>query len=57
MDQQQVKLFNNIVDIICTKTNITLIYVTHYPDEMPKVIDHYIYLKKGEVADAKNLST
>ncbi|NCD68953.1 ATP-binding cassette domain-containing protein [Mucilaginibacter agri] len=56
MDDQQQQLFKHLVDTICSKSNITLIYVTHYQHEIPNAVDHYIHLKKGEVAQVESIS-
>ncbi len=49
MDEQQVDLFKQIIDFICEKSNLTLIYVTHYRYEIPDAVDRYLRLDKGEV--------
>lgn len=56
MDEQQLQRFKQIVDVICNKSNVTLIYVTHYQHEIPDTVDRYLYLEKGEVASVVVLS-
>jgi molybdate transport system ATP-binding protein len=51
MDDQQQQMFKHLVDTICSKSNITLIYVTHYTHEIPNAVDRALKLNKGEVVD------
>ena len=36
-----------VIEKFCNRPGKTLIYVTHYPDEMPSCIDHQFNLKKN----------
>ncbi len=39
------KLFmKDIIDAICRQTNLTLIYVSHYSEEVPKAVENYFML-------------
>ena len=49
MDNEQLQMFRQIIDTICLSSNLTLIYVTHYPEEIPTVVTQYIHLNMGEV--------
>lgn len=49
LDKQQRKHFNGIIDVIAKETGVTLIYVTHYADELPSCINKVLTLKSGEV--------
>jgi molybdate transport system ATP-binding protein len=44
LDEQQVKDFVSLVDDLCAQTNKTLIYVSHYENEIPKCIDNCLNL-------------
>ena len=44
LDDQQVEDFKNIVDKLCEDPNRTLIYVTHYENELPQCINNSILL-------------
>lgn len=48
MDRYQTKHFTHLLDLICKELNTTLIYVTHYNNELPGCIKRTIELKKGE---------
>lgn len=52
LDKQQRQRFNELIDVIMATTQVTLIYVTHYANELPACIDKVLALKKGEVVDA-----
>jgi molybdate transport system ATP-binding protein len=47
LDEQQKEHFLQIIEAICTE-NRTLIYVSHYANEVPPCIEKVIELKAGE---------
>lgn len=49
MDDHQQLHFKNLVDTICSLSNVTLIYVTHYQHEIPNSVDRVLRLDKGKV--------
>ncbi|SFF58855.1 ATP-binding cassette domain-containing protein [Thermoflexibacter ruber] len=49
LDVEYINLSLNLLDTYLTSTD-TLIYVTHYQEEIPKCIDNFLYLKDGEIA-------
>ena len=49
MDAHQVQHFKTLVDTICSLSNVTLIYVTHYQHEIPDSVDKVLRLEKGRV--------
>lgn len=49
MDTHQVQHFKTLVDTICSLSNVTLIYVTHYQHEIPDSINKVLKLEKGRV--------
>lgn len=48
LDEEQKNTFVNLIDNICEQFNKTLIYVSHYDDEIPACIDKVLELKNGE---------
>lgn len=48
LDEEQTKQFVQLVDVLCTGLNKTLIYVSHYEHEIPACITNIIELKKGQ---------
>ena len=48
LDEEQKKSFVNLINNICEQFNKTLIYVSHYDDEVPACIEKVIELKGGE---------
>ena len=46
LDDYNRRMVKDIVDEYCTNPAITLIYVTHYQEEMPRCIDHSLFLKR-----------
>jgi len=51
MDSHQQQHFKNLVDTICSLSNVTLIYVTHYQHEIPDSVDRVLRLDKGKVVE------
>lgn len=42
------RLVKDVIETFCQRRNKTLIMVTHYQEELPRNIDHNIFLKKQE---------
>jgi molybdate transport system ATP-binding protein len=49
LDEEQQQRFRNIVDEICERTKASLIYVSHYEQEMPTCINRRLHLVNGRV--------
>ncbi|MFA5327493.1 MAG: ATP-binding cassette domain-containing protein [Prolixibacteraceae bacterium] len=49
LDPHQTKLFTRMLDSLCLHLGTTLIYVTHYADEIPKSIEYLLELETGRV--------
>lgn len=48
LDDEQKESFVALVNDICEQSNKTLIYVSHYDDELPACIEKVLELKRGE---------
>ena len=48
LDSQQTAGFKNMVDLICGSTSTTMIYVSHYSQDIPSCITHHLQLKGGK---------
>lgn len=51
MDAHQQLHFKNIVNTICDMSNVTLIYVTHYQQEIPDSVTKVLRLERGKVVN------
>jgi len=49
LDAHQQHHFKTLVDTICSLSNVTLIYVTHYQHEIPDSVTKVLRLEKGIV--------
>ncbi|MCR6641037.1 MAG: ATP-binding cassette domain-containing protein [Sporocytophaga sp.] len=49
LDKSQVKQFVSVVNEICTTFNKTLIYVSHYNEDIPSCVKNYLVLEDGKV--------
>ncbi|ALJ00063.1 ATP-binding cassette domain-containing protein [Rufibacter tibetensis] len=49
MDAQQQERFEQVVDAICANSTTTLMYVTHYPEEIPSCVTKVLKLENGVV--------
>jgi molybdate transport system ATP-binding protein len=47
LDVEQQEQFKNLIDTICGMSKLTLIYVSHYQEEMPVSITHSLKLEEG----------
>jgi len=48
LDETQAAFFTHVIELVCRHTNQTLIYVSHYTDELPHCITHYLRLEGGK---------
>ncbi len=48
LDEQQQNHFKHLLELICSNSNTTLIYVTHYQQEIPNVVDKVLRLEEGK---------
>lgn len=46
LDEQQQNHLKSLLELICNNSNTTLIYVTHYQQEIPNVVDKVLRLEK-----------
>jgi len=46
LDNYNRRLVKDIIEAFCQRPGKTLIFVTHYQEELPSVIDHAIFLKR-----------
>lgn len=47
LDDDQIAFFKGIVNDICFETGKTLIYVSHYPHEIPSCVNRFFKLEEG----------
>ena len=47
LDEQQVSEFVGLIDEVCERLNKTLIYVSHYENEIPGCVDKVMLLENG----------
>ncbi|HBF38083.1 MAG TPA: hypothetical protein DDW50_12255 [Firmicutes bacterium] len=51
LDESHRKYMNDLLDQLCRQSNLAMIYVTHYLNELPQEITHILRLKKGQVVE------
>jgi molybdate transport system ATP-binding protein len=49
LDRYQTEHFKKIIDSICENSKTSLIYVSHYEEDIPTCIDHRLELEKGKI--------
>ena len=49
LDEDQLSFFNVLIEQLCTDTSKTIIYVSHYKEEIPSCINKRIELDGGEI--------
>ena len=47
MDDEQQLFFKHLIDMICSNSNVSLVYVSHYAEELPDSITNSIRLEDG----------
>jgi molybdate transport system ATP-binding protein len=50
VDEVHRHAFLSLIDQLCAGTSLTLLYVSHYADELPQAITHRLVLEKGNVS-------
>ncbi|WP_206077572.1 ATP-binding cassette domain-containing protein [Pontibacter sp. SGAir0037] len=55
LDPKQQKRFKQLLEAICTHSDTTIIYVTHYQEDIPACINHVLHLEAGKVNPAYQL--
>lgn len=54
LDEVQAVFFKNIVEQVCSVSNKTLIYVSHFSEEIPSCVHHFIELDNGSVTTVRS---
>ena len=49
LDDQQTAYFRELISLLCEAFGTTLIYVSHYRQELPACIDRFLQLEKGKI--------
>lgn len=49
LDAHQIRRFTAMLDVICRHLNTTIIYVTHYQEEIPQSVTQLLQLENGQV--------
>jgi molybdate transport system ATP-binding protein len=53
LDGEQTERFRVLITTICETFNTTLIYVSHYRQELPGCIDHFLQLDRGAIVNGQ----
>jgi molybdate transport system ATP-binding protein len=56
LDEQYKRRIKNLLEITGSYPHQTMIYVTHYPDEIPDCVDKVLRLREGRVDSEEVLS-
>ncbi len=51
LDRQQIEFFKAMIDFVCTNFGTTLVYVSHYVEDIPSCVRHFIRLEEGSVLE------
>jgi molybdate transport system ATP-binding protein len=49
LDEEQTLDFKNLINRICRTFGTTLVYVSHYPAQIPQCVDRFIRLENGKI--------
>ena len=54
LDAERKNEFLELINEVCTKGNKTMVFVSHYENDRPSCISHFIKLENGRVVEIKN---
>ncbi|HXB45321.1 MAG TPA: ATP-binding cassette domain-containing protein, partial [Puia sp.] len=54
LDEGQTLYFRDFINQVCVAFNTTLVYVSHYPHQIPQCVNHFLELKDGAEQKIKN---
>ncbi len=49
LDEEQTLYFKNLINQICEAFNTTLVYVSHYQNQIPDCVDRFLILENGRI--------
>jgi len=49
LDPIQISKLKKLISHICEQTGVTLIYISHYREDIPDLVNHFLELKKGKI--------
>ncbi|TDB63827.1 ATP-binding cassette domain-containing protein [Arundinibacter roseus] len=55
LDVGSIEYFKAVVDALCGSDQRTLIYVSHYPHEIPSCVNNFLKLERGRVAEIRRV--
>ena len=50
LDEEQTAYFRRLIGLLCEAFGTTLIYVSHYKEEIPDCVDRFLQLENGRIA-------
>ena len=57
LDNEKKSAFLELINEICQARNTTMIYVSHYENEIPACMSHFLRLEQGRVVESKIMSS
>lgn len=57
LDAGQVQQFKQIINDICAMFDTTLLYVSHYKEEIPECVTHFMRIEEGKAAFTQTLQS
>lgn len=55
MDERQRDVFRDAVDVVCLNSNMSLIYVSHYEEDIPHSVNKRMVLHDGRIVESKSI--
>jgi molybdate transport system ATP-binding protein len=49
LDDEQTSHFKNLINQVCKAFDATLVYVSHYQNQIPECVNHFLRLENGSV--------
>lgn len=54
LDRTQTVRFRSLIDSLCKHTDKTLLYVSHYPEDIPESVNNFLELESGRIVRHKS---
>ena len=54
LDNKQVHFFKELIDFIATETDMTLIYISHFKEDIPSCVSKQLHLENGMINHQKS---
>jgi molybdate transport system ATP-binding protein len=55
LDSSQIEFFKQLIDAIASSTDTTMIYISHFIEDIPSCVKKKLHLENGMIDDQKSI--